>query len=775
MKKKILLSVIFLMALICIIPHAKAETDQTLRIWFSQYQEENEAMETIAQNYESETGIDVEVISRINIFNAAKDLVNNAQLDERPDIVFMQAPDIGCLIKSGIITPVGDHIDEASLASRYAGIALDAFRYDGELYGVGYAVDSYGLIYNKDLISEEELPQTWDDFFRIAQELTLTTNEGEVTTYGTLLNSKDIWFNYPIIRNYDGYYFGNYPNGDYNPYDIGLNNQGMLHYIEKMKLMMEANIVLQNKVHTESEIVSRFANGKVAMILYGLWYANTFKEKGIDYSIASLPDQADGTISKALTTVQGFVINNYSLNKQEAFSFLEYILEDNNQQLLIEAGNGHEAKLGTRNPASISVMQSSYIQEDPILASLSSLNDECEAFPNIPEGPIWYNYTPQALQAIFFGDANGNQIVASAKLDELVGKIAEDVQLINYQAERIDIPDNLLLYFVVILVMIVIAYLVIKHRRMIERKVPYRRRKILKSTLLAWLLLLPMLVLLCVFYLYPIIHNLYLSMTDYSGINMIDYGVIGLANFKNVFVAGLDGLVSMILWTFVFACCVVGLSFIIGALLAVMLEKISFRISKIYRIIYILPWAIPTVITLLMWQGLLETESGLINQILSIFGNVRIPWLDSPHWARISTILVMTWFSFPYFMITASGMIKLISHDLYDAAKIDGAGFLQQFRLITLPLIFRAMVPTLIMSFIMQFNQFGVYILTGGGPSSDQIGAPGATDLLITYVFNLAFNTKRYAVAAAYSVIIFIFVGLFSLTIMKINRKHMEV
>jgi ABC-type sugar transport system permease subunit len=78
------------------------------------------------------------------------------------------------------------------------------------------------------------------------------------------------------------------------------------------------------------------------------------------------------------------------------------------------------------------------------------------------------------------------------------------------------------------------------------------------------------------------------------------------------------------------------------------------------------------------------------------------------------------------------------------------------------------------MGLIMQFNQFGVYLLTQGGPAGDTLGAPGATDLLITYVFNTAFNTKRYAMAASYSVVIFFFVGGFALSAMILGKRRSE-
>ena len=95
------------------------------------------------------------------------------------------------------------------------------------------------------------------------------------------------------------------------------------------------------------------------------------------------------------------------------------------------------------------------------------------------------------------------------------------------------------------------------------------------------------------------------------------------------------------------------------------------QIAKIYRIIYILPWVIPTVITLLMWQGLLETK-GLINQILGAFGIPGVVADQSPD-GQISTILVMVWFSFHYFMVIAFGYLKSIPKDYYEAAVIDGA------------------------------------------------------------------------------------------------------
>ena len=771
--KKFLIGLIFILLIVCMLPLSNtvsyAQGNETIKIWFSHKEVENEKLREIASKFTDETGINVEVVSRRSIFDAPSDLVNYATLDDSPDIIFMQAPDIGSLVASGYLKEM--EFDENTRSS-FVDTAFDAFTIEGKCYGVGYSVDTSGILYNKDLISEKDLPETWDEFFEIGEGLTIKNNEGKITQRGILLNSRDMWFNYPIIREYGGYYYGQYNDGTYNPYDIGLDNAGMLDYVDKIKELQEKDLVLSSQIAGERTILSEFANGRLAMMLYGLWSANILQSRGINYGIAKLPVHSNGEASLPLTTVQGFVINKYTNHSESADLFLQYVLKDENQQALIEAGNSNEQKTGERNPSNISVINSNYIQEDEILKNLSAIGSECEPFPNIPEGTIWYNYTTTIFRTIFFGDSDGNEVDPQEKLTELADTIRNDVALMNITAERIEI--EWWVYLIVGLSILVILAIIILFRKRKNKKNPlyvkYECSK--KITLLSWGLMLPLIILLLIFYVYPIIHNIYLSLTDYSGINLRDYGIIGFANYKDIFTTGIDGLISMTVWTIFYAISVVSLSFLLGTLVATILDKVNIKIAKIYRVIFILPWVIPTVITILMWKGLLTTDGGLINQILNVIGIPSVPWLDKPVCARISTILVMVWFSFPYFMVIAFGLLKSIPKDYYEAARIDGANKSYIFFRITLPLIFQALIPTLIMSFIMQFNQFGVYLLTQGGPPSDVLGAPGATDLLITYVFNKAFNTNRYAVAAAYSVIIFVFVGIFSLIAMGISKKR---
>jgi len=739
-----------------------------VRVWFSHIEAENETLRAIARDFTAETGIPVEIVSRRSVFDAPADLVNNAELTDRPDVVFMQAPDIGGLVESGYLIPLEIGKD---LRERFADVAFKAFAYQEKIYGIGYSVDTSGLLYNKALIAPSDLPKTWDAFFATASALTHINQEGKVIRYGTRLNPKDMWFNYPIIREYGGYYYGTLPNGAYNAYDIGLDSESMQGYVHRMKKAMSENLAISNPNHTESHISYEFACGKVAMILYGLWNAQIYQNMGVDYGIAPLPHHRDGSVSRPLSTVQGFVMNRFTLQPESARAFLTFLSQDENQQRLIEAGNRGDQKTGERNPANIAVMSSAYVQSDEILSSLCQIGKQSEPFPNIPEGPIWYNYTPTAFRTIFFGDQKEREVDPEQHLKMLADRIRADVASMNERAEPLQMTGTFWVWVLCIFSGGIGLRLFVRRKK---GRASYRERLSKKETLLAWLLLAPLILLLALFYLYPIAHNLYLSLTDYSGINLRDYRVVGLSNFRYIFTAQISGLVSLTVWTIVFAVTVIGLSFLLATLFATLLERIRFSLARIYRVIFILPWVIPAVITLLMWQGLLETEGGMVNQLLGWFGLPAVPWLSHPLWAKISVVLVMTWFSFPYFMVLVQGLLKTIPQSFYDVARIEGANGYRVFTRITLPWVFRAMLPMLIMGLIMQFNQFGVYLLTQGGPAGDTLGAPGATDLLITYVFNTAFNTKRYALAASYSVIIFLFVGGLALGAMVIGKKRAE-
>ncbi|MFA7672951.1 MAG: extracellular solute-binding protein [Clostridia bacterium] len=764
----LLAAVLAIMSVVSLIP-VKADDDAAIiRVWGSELTRENDALRKIAMEFTDETGIEVIIVDRRSLFDAPKDLVNNAQTQEKPDIVLMQHADIGDLAVNGFLMEL--EFPETIINSFHES-AFSSFAIDGKQYGIGYSVETYGLVYNADVVTYEQLKDlTWDGLFQFAIDFEGTNSNGG-SMKGLVMNPKNMYFMYPIIKNYGGYYYGTDGSGNYDPFDIGLNNEGSLQYIRRMKQLMEYGIILESRNCTDSDVSAAFANQQAAVIINGFWQNSFYTQKGVNFGFAPLPKNNDGTISEPYATVNGFVINAHSDHPEEAVEFLEFLCKDANQQKMIEAGNNYEFKTGSRFPVNLAVRQSEYITSEPMYTVMSSICLNVEPVPNIPEGDIWYNYTDKAYQSIFYGDTNGDPVNDKDKLDELASAILSDVEKMNVRIEEVEIPF-LGYFFVGCLVALCIVLVTIKTVRKRKNISRSASKAMFRATIVSYIVLLPIIGLIGIFYVFPIIHNIYLSMTNYSSLNLVDYVFIGGYNYKSIFMEGLNGFASMFIWTVVFAVSVMSVTFVLGTLLASLLEHRKATIAKIYKMIFILPWVIPSVIMLLTWKGILATEGGALNDLLSMFGIANIPWLDDPYLAKLSSVFVVSWMGTPYYMFLSLGYLQSIPKDYYEAAMIEGAGRVKSFFWITLPLVFRALLPTLIMGFIMQFNNFGLYLLTSGGPFGGSLGAPGATDLLITYVYNLAYNTKNYSLAAAYSVVIFVFVAAFSIITMRISNKR---
>ena len=231
-------------------------------------------------------------------------------------------------------------------------------------------------------------------------------------------------------------------------------------------------------------------------------------------------------------------------------------------------------------------------------------------------------------------------------------------------------------------------------------------------------------------------------------------------------------LIKVFIWTVIFASLTVLSTFAFGLLLALALNR-KMRGRRIYRSILILPYAMPSIMSILIWGGMFDTEFGAINNLL----NTNIAWFSSANFARAAVLLVNLWLGFPYFYLICSGSLQAIPSELQEAAAIDGANPRQVFRSITLPLLLQILSPLLIASFAFNFNNFNlIYLLTGGGPRNTLDGEiAGATDILISYTYQIAFgrNVLDFGLASAISVLIFFLVASISFYGLK-KSKVME-
>ncbi len=238
---------------------------------------------------------------------------------------------------------------------------------------------------------------------------------------------------------------------------------------------------------------------------------------------------------------------------------------------------------------------------------------------------------------------------------------------------------------------------------------------------------------------------------------------VKLHNFKRFFSsAALRGpLASIVIWNFAFAFFSVLLSFSLGLLIALLFDDLPGK--KIIRSLLIIPYPIPALVSILIWRNLLNPEFGAITHFLNDTIGTSPGWLTDPTATRAAVILINMWLSYPYFYIVSSGALQAIPRDLTDAASVDGANAWGRFRHIILPLLLSIVSPLLIASFSFSFNNFNlIYIFNQGRPPIAGTPIPaGHTDILISFIYKLAFTSSEsdYGLASAISIMLFLFVG----------------
>lgn len=258
---------------------------------------------------------------------------------------------------------------------------------------------------------------------------------------------------------------------------------------------------------------------------------------------------------------------------------------------------------------------------------------------------------------------------------------------------------------------------------------------------------------------------------------------VGLENFLRIFTdKRISGpFMNIFVWTIMWSLFSVLLSFLIGLVFALALNNERLRGRNVYRTLLIIPWAVPYFISVLTWKnGILNETYGILNKIILPFlGLDPVKWFNDQYWAKLACIIVNTWLTFPYMMTISLGALQSIPDELYEVAAIDGAGKWQNFRHITFPLLLTVVAPLLISSFAFTFNNFTlIYLLNSGGPPMVGATTPaGHTDILISYVYKLAFEGRgqEFGFASAISVIIFVLVGGISLLNFKISGAFEEI
>jgi arabinogalactan oligomer/maltooligosaccharide transport system permease protein len=251
---------------------------------------------------------------------------------------------------------------------------------------------------------------------------------------------------------------------------------------------------------------------------------------------------------------------------------------------------------------------------------------------------------------------------------------------------------------------------------------------------------------------------------------------VGLRNLADVLtdsrIAG--HFLSTLAWNLAFAMLSVFTTFALGVAIALALNSERIRGLRFYRVLLVLPYAMPSFAMLLVWSDMFNQDFGLINKLFGL----DVDWLGNPWTARFVVIMIQLWLGYPYMFLVATGALQAIPKELGEAAAIDGATPWARFRQVTLPLLLVALSPLLISSFAYNFNNFNaIRLTTDGGPFPATDSTTGATDLLVTYTYRLAFGGSgaQFGLAAAVSIYIFVIVTIIAAVSFRRTRSQEEV
>jgi arabinogalactan oligomer/maltooligosaccharide transport system permease protein len=307
----------------------------------------------------------------------------------------------------------------------------------------------------------------------------------------------------------------------------------------------------------------------------------------------------------------------------------------------------------------------------------------------------------------------------------------------------------------------------------------------LKEHATAYAYVAPAMVGMLVLVFFPFAYGISLAFTDTTLFNeFLPFSErwVGWANFKailgdfNVAEQTPDGLVWhyqnfywTLLMTVIWTISNVAIGLSLGFVLAMALNTENLRGKTIYRVLLILPWAIPNYITALVWRGMFHPQFGVINQFLQMFGLQPVAWFDGVVSSFVTGLATNGWLSFPFMMVVILGALQSIPKDMYEAAEVEGANGWQRLRHITLPLLKPTLVPAIVLSVVWTFNMFNIIFLVSGGEPG------GANEILITKAYKIAFENYQYAYAAAYSTVIFIILlvyGFFQTKVTKATESY---
>jgi len=629
---------------------------------------------------------------------------------------------------------------------------LDAGKvwYKGHIYQIADRLGNHlALVYNKKLFREagiEDPPETMQELLDYGKKLTRDFDgDGEIDQWGLVWNYTEPFWYIPFFAGYGGEVFDENNNPT-------LNTEAAVKAYELIGTMRDDYKIIPDEC--DYTIADNYFNqGKAAMIINGDWSWTKYMDSPhVEFGLSRIPKiEETGLWCSPMVSAKGYSLNSHvKEEKLEATKkALKFLTSQDAQRRFAQ-----EVKAA---PSIKELVNDPVIKNDPILKISAKQIEVGQPMPIIPEMRAVWDAMRPALQNYIAGSmtaeeaALNQQKQAQEKISEMyAGTQKGEKQKSHKTAETIFVIIGIALGLFA-------TYLVIKKffLALLHQPDTFQTRKSRFAVIMA----APAAIIIFGVVVYPFFYNLIISFSNMNMTNVNSWDIVGFSQYIKVFSEKIfySTFFKTIVWT------VVNVFFhvTIGIFLAVLLNR-RLPGKTIFRVLLLLPWAVPAYITALTWRGMFMANTGAINLILSKIGLSAVQWLSQPTTAFMAAMITNIWLGFPFMMVIALGALQSISQNIYEAAEIDGASPWQQFWHVTIPHIKPVMVPAVTLGTVWTFNKITIiWLVTNGGQPADK------SHILVSYVYRAAFNLYRYGYAAAFSMIIFIILVIFSVTVMR--------
>jgi arabinogalactan oligomer / maltooligosaccharide transport system permease protein len=615
--------------------------------------------------------------------------------DNGPDLFIYPAHEpIGGWVEAGLLAPV-------DLPDGYLPRAAEAVRYQDQDWGLPVACKVAALFYNPELVHTP--PQTRDEMVTLARQLT------DDPVYGLAYEVTDFFYSAAWFLGAGGDFFDD--DGA-----ITLDTPAMAEMLRFARaLVMEEHVAPEEA--SGVLVAQLFNDGHAAMVISGPWFLSQLDDD-TPRGVAPLPVPA-----RPLMGVETMYVSSFARHPDAAMTAARELSSPAYDELRVSVGK--------------QVLARPHDYEDPVLAAFAQGLDRGTPIPNRPQMSFIWEPAASALRKVMRGAATPEEGAEFAQ---------RRAEILNRPLPERANPVPL---------MVIAGLLCLAGAWWATRKVQQQdilRR--VKESRTAYYYLAPAVLAMLALVVLPFVTGSGLSLFSHRA---GEYSFVGLSNFISILFARDYSITDPLSFWFTLGVTVlwtvlnVALHVSIGMALALLLRDPWMRMRGIYRVLLIIPWAVPNYITALIWKGMFNKQFGAINAILEGIGLQEVSWFSNFWTALAANVCTNTWLGFPFMMVVTLGALQAVPRDLEEAAEVDGANRWQRFRHVTLPLLKPALLPAVILGSVWTFNMFNiVYLVSAGEPD-------GGTEILISEAYRWAFTREaQYGYAAAYAVLIFV-------------------